>query len=204
MVLHGALRMIPAAQMRRAVVRCPALGKFSQKGIPLSFNSSLEKFPSPFSQKISQRVHDSVSTRKFDDGSLLHDGGGSFGWWLVSQRQTNKMHRRRSNRPDTRFTRSSYRAYYYTKGLWACLQNPKRGLLVSTSTPPPASGRMRVYFDWPKAMPRWPGPPSGMMSRIWLLPVTSVARAAMPSEPPLLARSGSTRSLAATKAALWR
>src|SRR6056297_2039357 len=75
MVLHGALRMIPAAQMRRAVVRCPALGKFSQKGIPLSFNSGPEKFPSPFSQKISQRVHDSVSTRKFDDGSLLHDGG---------------------------------------------------------------------------------------------------------------------------------
>src|SRR6056297_1174880 len=107
MVLHGALCVIPAAHMRRAVVRCPALGKFSQKGIPLSFNSSLEKFPSPFSQKISQRVHDSVSTRKFDDGSLLHDGGGSFGWWLVSQRQTNKMHRRRSNRPDTRFTHSS-------------------------------------------------------------------------------------------------
>ena len=108
MVLHGALRVISAAQMRRAAVRCPALGKFSQKGIPLSFNSSLERFPSPFSRKISQRVHDSVSTRKFDDGSLLHDGGGSFGWWLVSQRQTNKMHRRRSNRPDTRFTHGSF------------------------------------------------------------------------------------------------
>jgi hypothetical protein len=42
--LHGALRVIPAAHDRRAVVRCPAPGKFSQKGIPLSFNSGLEKF----------------------------------------------------------------------------------------------------------------------------------------------------------------
>jgi hypothetical protein len=43
--LHGTLRVIPAADNRRAAIRCPACRALSEKGTPLSFNRRLKKFP---------------------------------------------------------------------------------------------------------------------------------------------------------------
>ena len=106
--LHGPFRVIPAADNRRAAVRCTALGKLRQKGIALGLNRRLKKLAGTFAQKVGQRIGDCVSTGEINDGSVVHGGASSNGWWFVLQLQTNQMHRRHSNRPNTRFTHSSH------------------------------------------------------------------------------------------------
>jgi hypothetical protein len=100
--------VVPTAYHRGAAILCASFGKRSKKGIPLSLNRRLEKLASSLSQEIGQRVSDGISTREIDDGSVFHGGASSNGWLDVLQLQSNQMHRHHSNRPDTRFTHSSW------------------------------------------------------------------------------------------------
>ena len=99
--------MVPTADHGGTAIHCASFGKRSKKGIPLSLNRRLQKFASSLSQEIGQRVDDGVSTSEIDDGSVIHGGASSNGWLDVLQLQSNQMHRRHSNRLDTRFTHSS-------------------------------------------------------------------------------------------------
>ena len=106
--LNGALWMVATANNSRAAIGCSPFCKFSEKGVALSLDGCLQQIPSAPAQKISQWVCDRISTGEINDGSVVHGGASLNGWLDVWQRHSNQMHRRHSNRPDTRFIHSSF------------------------------------------------------------------------------------------------
>ncbi len=99
--------MVATANNSRAAIGCSPFCKFSEKGVALSLDGCLQQIPSALAEKISQWVCDRISTGEINDGSVVHGGASLNGWLDVWQRHSNQMHRRHSNRPDTRFTHSS-------------------------------------------------------------------------------------------------